>query len=347
MKKLSSRQKNILFIIEKVPGCAISEIQKKLDNPISRITLNRDLSRLVELHCLQKIGKGRAIHYRIHPSYQIIFPVDVDAYFAKETDERFGYSNFNFDVFNFLKSIDLFTSQEEQVLQKLQKEYLQSIKSLSPTLLKKEWERYTIELSWKSAQIEGNTYSILETEALFIEKIEAKNHTKEEAIMLLNHKTTLEFIRNNVSQFKKISVPLLEHIHLLLTKDLNAAQNIRKSGVGITGSFYKPLDNHYQIRESLELMCQCINEKKNIYEKALLAVLLISYIQPFEDGNKRTGRLVANGLLMNGNTCPLSYRSVSDINYKKALLLFYEQNNLHAFKMLFWDQAKFAVNQYF
>ena len=45
--------------------------------------------------------------------------------------------------------------------------------------------------------------------------------------------------------------------------------------------------------------------------------------------------------------CPLSFRSVEADDYRAALLLFYEQNNLSAFKRIFIEQAEFAVNEYF
>jgi Fic family protein len=76
-------------------------------------------------------------------------------------------------------------------------------------------------------------------------------------------------------------------------------------------------------------------------------VLFISYIQPFEDGNKRTGRITGNGILIENGYCPLSYRSVKPVDYKKAMILFYEQNNLAAYKKLFIEQFAFAVNKYF
>ena len=67
----------------------------------------------------------------------------------------------------------------------------------------------------------------------------------------------------------------------------------RRRFSAVTGTAYKPLDNAHQIRDNLQLMCELINAKQNGFEKALLAITLISYIQPFEDGNKRTGRIMA------------------------------------------------------
>ena len=94
-------------------------------------------------------------------------------------------------------------------------------------------------------------------------------------------------------------------------------------------------------------MCDLINTKENIFEKALLALLLVSYIQPFMDGNKRTARILSNAILINYQYCPISFRTVDAIEYKKAMLLFYEQNNVSRFKEIFITQFEFAVQTYF
>ena len=86
---------------------------------------------------------------------------------------------------------------------------------------------------------------------------------------------------------------------------------------------------------------------RNIFEKALLTLVLLSYIQAFSDGNKRTARITSNAILIANGYCPLSFRSVDSIDYKKAMLIFYEQNNLYAFKQIFIDQFEFAVREYF
>ena len=94
-------------------------------------------------------------------------------------------------------------------------------------------------------------------------------------------------------------------------------------------------------------MISLINEKEFFFEKSFLALLLISYIQPFEDGNKRTSRILGNALLLANDYCPLSYRSVDEVEYKKGVLLFYEQNSAFYFKQLFLDQFRQAIKRYF
>ena len=165
--------------------------------------------------------------------------------------------------------------------------------------------------------------------------------------MLLNHKKALDYILENKDIGVFLTIRDIEDIHSILIKDLDVERNLRRRSIGITGTNYSPLDNEHQIREALQLMCDTVNSKENAFEKALLALLLISYIQPFEDGNKRTARIVSNALLTNHRICPLSFRTVNPFEYKKALLIFYEQNNLFNFKKIFIDQYKFAIKTYF
>ena len=165
--------------------------------------------------------------------------------------------------------------------------------------------------------------------------------------MLLNHKEALDFVIEHDDYLNPLTVSKIEDIHSILTKELAVEMNLRKRRVGISGTNYKPLDNEFQILEALSNTCDLINNKESIFEKALLALVLISYIQPFMDGNKRTARILSNAILMNYNYCPLSFRTVDSIDYKKAMLLFYEQNNISNFKAIFINQFEFAVRTYF
>ena len=208
-------------------------------------------------------------------------------------------------------------------------------------------ERLGIDLSWKSSQIEGNTYSLLETERLLRESKTADGKTKEEAVMLLNHKDALRFILDNPNYLERLSINHIEDIHTLLTKELSVDKGIRHRRVGITGTNYHPLDNEFQIREAMNDTCELINGKSDVFEKALLALVLLSYIQAFSDGNKRTARITSNAILIANGYCPLSFRTVDSVDYKMAMLIFYEQNNIYAFKQIFMQQFEFAVSEYF
>jgi Fic family protein len=164
---------------------------------------------------------------------------------------------------------------------------------------------------------------------------------------VIKKKDLLDFVLDVPDCLKELSVHRIEDIHSILTKELGDDRNIRSRRVGITGTNYRPLDNEFQIREALEDMCVLVNEKVNVFEKAFLALVLLSYIQAFVDGNKRTARITSNAILIANGYCPISFRTVDSIDYKKAMLMFYEQNNIAAFKRIFIEQFLFAVKTYF
>ena len=275
-------------------------------------------------------------------------PLDLATYFDKNIDEREVQESFNFDLIrDVLPKVEIFTKEELEVLNAAQMEFEKNTEGMTELEYRKEMERLGVDLSWKSSQIEGNTYSLLETERLLKDKQTASGKTQEEAIMLLNHKDALDFVLDIPDYLKELSVHRIEDIHSILTKELEVDRNIRHRRVGITGTNYRPLDNEFQIREALEDTCTLVNGKDNVFEKALLTLVLLSYIQAFVDGNKRTARITSNAVLVANGYCPISFRTVDSIDYKKALLMFYEQNNIAAFKKIFIEQFLFAVKTYF
>lgn len=330
------------------PASSRKEIAAGIASTVSEATLKRAIAECISNGNIASSGKARTTNYSLTPQAFLTMTYDLDTYFAKEIDEREIQKEFNFDLIRgILPKVTLFTEDELMSLNLLQSQFSHKISLLSQVEYDKEMERLGIDLSWKSSQIEGNTYTLLETERLLKERQEAKGKSREEAIMLLNHKDALKFILQEPDYLMPLTLSHIEDIHSLLIKDLGVSRNIRIHRVGIIGTNYRPIDNEFQIREALRDMCDLINSKDNIFEKALLALVLISYIQPFVDGNKRTARITSNALLIANNYCPISFRSVDSLDYKKAMLLFYEQNSISAFKQIFIDQFRFAVEQYF
>lgn len=330
------------------PQSSSTEIFEGIGQIAAYATVRRDLAKLVDDGVLLLVGKGKSSRYMLSPAYELFQPIALNAYFGKEIDERQIHESYNFDLIEkTLSGVALFTRSEITYLDARQKVFAENLSKLSAAQYRKEMERLGVDLSWKSSQIEGNTYSLLETERLLLEKETAAGKSKDEAVMLLNHKDALDFILDNPDYLSELTVAKIETIHSILVKELAVDRNIRTRRVGITGTNYRPLDNEFQIREALEQTCRLINDKTCVFEKALLILLLISYIQPFNDGNKRTARIVGNAMLIANGYCPLSFRTVDSIEYKKAMLLFYERNNISAFKQIFIEQFAFAVDTYF
>ncbi len=344
---MNERQKQIIIFAKENKSFKNKDLVAFFNDQYSRETITRDLSFLYEQNLLDKKGAGAFVSYSLSKASKILEEIDVEQYFSKNYEQREIKEDFNFEIFETLEN-EIFSKEEKEKIDKLQSDFIKNFSKYdSQTLINKEFERIMIEFSWKSSAIEGNTYSLLSTEALIKENVEGKGKSKEETQMILNHKDAFNETIQNKERFIKLDYHDIEYIHSVLTKGLGVTKNIRNIGVGITGTKYRPLNNSFQLKEVLQKMINLINKKESFLEKAFLAVILVSYIQAFEDGNKRTARMFSNAILLAHNSIPLSYRIVDIEEYKKASLLFYELNNISYFKKIFIEQFEDAVKNYF
>jgi len=343
-----SRKNEIIRAVHLLGPAGISDIFKHLQRrgeDVSLVTARRDVQRLVADKRLSILGAGRGTKYSLTPYGMLTDEVDANGYCALEPDIRYGQSFYNFEILQAL-DFDPFTTEEKTKLEEATAVYKKRVDNLSDTIRKKELERFIIELSWKSSKIEGSTYALLDTERLIHDAVEAPGHSHAEALMILNHKKAFDYIIGNVKQFALVQRKDIEDVHKLLVTDLGVTHNLRKNPVGVIGSRYTPLDNEHQIAEAIDVLSESVNMAKDARTKALFLIAGIGYIQPFEDGNKRTSRLMTNAVLLAHGMPPLSYRSVSEEEYREATLVFYELNSLVPLKKLFIEQYVFAANNY-
>src|SRR3989344_8337678 len=349
MKKIAKKQLQILGLFLEFGSLSSSKVHElltqKLAEDISLVTVKRELAQTVNANLIQPSGGGRARVYTITTRGRVFADIDARSYCAVEPDHRYGLKQFNFELLPSLPS-DVFTSDELTILEHATQTYHKRTTDLPPAIMKKELERLMIELSWKSSKIEGNTYTLLDTERLLLENKEAPGHSASEARMILNHKNAFNFIHDNKTEFKNITLANLEKLHTILVEDLSIGFGLRNKLVGVVGSKYRPLDNGHQIKEAVEALIDAVRKAGAPEAKALIALSGISYVQPFEDGNKRTSRLMANALLLAHDRAPLSYRSVDKDGYREAMLVFYEINSIVPIKNIFVDQYEFAAKNY-
>ena len=348
MKSISANQQEILKIFLENGSLSSSFVHEKIvsrGKVVSLVTIKRELSQLKSAELLLSRGAGRGVKYEISSSGRLYTDIDAHQYNLVEPDKRYGQKSFNFDLFDSVGN-ELFIEENINDMDKATAAYHSRINDTSPAVKEKELERFVIELSWKSSKIEGNTYTLLDTEKLILEGKEAPGHDKKEAQMILNHKEAFKFIRSNAEKFKVLTRSGVEEVHKILVKDLNVNIGLRSKAVGVTGSIYRPLDNSHQILEAVEKLCSAVSKIESSYGKSFLTLLGLSYIQPFEDGNKRTSRLMANAILLAHDCAPLSYRSVDEDAYREAVLVFYELNSCVPFRRIFVEQYKFSAENY-
>ncbi len=343
---ITKRQQQILIAfltgIDSLPGLlglpAFIEVTER--------TLQRDISDMVERRLVQKYGEARAVTYTVENKARFNLALSkekLEEYFANE--DRAGIS-YDFSRLGALGSTELFSGLERKELEEYNKVFYDKLQTASRDIVRRERERITIELSWKSSLIEGNTYTLLETESLIKDGIPATGKSKDETTMVLNHKKALDFSEENRDLFGgELTIQAVIELHKILADGI-IDSGLRERLIGITGSAYRPLDNKFQVEEELKRLCEVINEKQSVFEKALLAFTYICYIQPFNDGNKRTARILANAILYSNDSFPLSLRTVDVNTYRLAILAFYELGILGNAKKVFIEQAKFAAENY-
>lgn len=213
----------------------------------------------------------------------------------------------------------------------------QTFKSIAPperafapkSISAKELEYLTIELSWESSALEGNSYTLLDTQLLLSEGLKAKNRTEFETQMILNHKNAISFIVEHKDLFSDaITFRTVEELHRIIGYNLGINSGVRKRVVKISASNYTPPSSPHQLREYADKILGIINRTSNPYTKALLVLALVPYLQTFEDGNKRTGRMLANAILISTIGTGFSLRTVSARELALAYLSFYEFNSI-------------------
>ena len=207
----------IVDYVKNHPNCSSKQIHEGIAQEGSYATVKRSIQILLSDNLIVALGKGKGTKYEISRSYELLIPIEPDKYFQKEIDEREIKTDFNLNLISDqLKGISLFTDQEHAFLDQLQSTFRKNTEGLAPQEFKREFERLAIDLSWKSSQIEGNTYSLLETERLLKEQETASGKTKDEATMLLNHKAALDFILEHLNYIQPLSLAGIEDMHSLL-----------------------------------------------------------------------------------------------------------------------------------
>ncbi len=168
----------ILDLLRHTAPVSSKVIHESLDKSIGYATIKRAISKLLADRLIATKGKGKSTVYFLSPVYSLLRPISTDQYFRNEIDDREIISGFNQTLISeVLPLVSIFTSTEMKFLEGLQNIFEKNKSDLSEAEYKSEFERLAIDLSWKSSQIEGNTYSLLETERLLREHETASGKT--------------------------------------------------------------------------------------------------------------------------------------------------------------------------
>ena len=206
------------------------------------------------------------------------------------------------------------------------------------TYARRIYSRLLIDLSWNSSRLEGNTYSLLETERLLELGEAAEGKDALEAQMILNHKAAIELLVEQADEIGFNRFTIL-NLHGLLADNLLAdplaGGRLRRIAVGIDGTVYHPLEVPQLIDECFETILDTASAIADPFEQSFFALVHLAYLQAFEDVNKRVSRLAANIPLVRENLCPLSFVDVPERAYIDGVLGVYELNRVELLRDVF------------
>jgi hypothetical protein len=199
-------------------------------------------------------------------------------------------------------------------------------------------DRLLIDLSWASSRLEGNTYSLLETERLIRAGDAATGKDAKETQMILNHKSAIELLVNDAEEIG-VNRYTVCNLHAMLAENLlddpDEGGRLRHQPVAVAGTTYLPTAIPQLIEEMFELVLVKARAIRNPFEQAFFLMVQMPYLQPFVDVNKRTSRLAANIPLIKRNLVPLSFIDVPSNAYTEGLSGVYERNRIELIRDVF------------
>ena len=341
----------IVNIVAQFPdGAPLSKILESLTIPISRRNVQHRLVFLVKNGLLHADGKARARLYKLplkevqgrfeaYNAYAIPLSPEAEKIQKQvmqpiQARTPIGYNIPFLDEYR--PNVTYYLS--ESIRRKLFEMGKPDREQPAGIYAKKIHGRLLIDLSWNSSRLEGNTYSLLETERLFELSQMAKGKDLREARMILNHKDAIEFLIDIASDMG-VNRSIILNLHALLSNDLmadlEACGRLRSIAVGIEKSVYQPLTIPQKIQELFQQIVDTARAIKNPFEQAFFLMVHLPYLQPFEDVNKRVSRLAANIPLIQNNLCPLSFVDVPQQTYVNGLLGVYESNRIELLRDVF------------
>ena len=184
-------------------------------------------------------------------------------------------------------------------------------------------EEISLEWTYNSNAIEGNTLSLNETRVVLQQGITIGGKTLREHFETINHQKAIDWLTDRVNQKQSLTVKDILHLHFLIMSGIadDFAGVIRTGRVRITGANFIP-PNPLKVPELLDELIEWViqnPQKLGIVELISVFHHRFVWIHPFFDGNGRTARLVMNLLLMQWGFPPVIILKVDRMKYYRAL----------------------------
>ena len=351
-------------------GFGLEELLRQAPPGTARRTLQRRLATLIAHQRIQTVGAGRGLRYRLASSSTSAAPVVRQPTLAYGLGEAYGPLSPEGAAVRALvrqprqlrqlvayqiEFLEAYQPNRTYYLQDALRSQLHTMgrspaqQAPAGTFARDILARLTVDLSWASSRLEGNTYSRLDTERLVAFGEAANGKDALETQMILNHKAAIEFLVGDPAQ-AAITRETVIALHALLSDGLmadpSASGALRLRAVEIGGSVYLPLAVPQKLAELFGIVLVMATEIIDPFEQAFFLMVHIPYLQPFEDVNKRVSRLAANIPIIRHNLAPLSFIDVPQDAYAEAMLGIYEQNRVELLRDVFLWAYERSCRQY-
>ena len=351
-------------------GIGIDALLQSIGDSLQRRSLQRRLATLIKQGRVQMFGESRAVRYRRTPcnitasiqedvnasdqvSAEVYVPTspegeEIKAYVrqARQLRPPVGYK---------LAFLEQYHPNQTAYLPQGLRDQLHALgrspaeQTPAGTFARDILNRLLIDLSWASSQLEGNTYSRLDTERLIEFGQAAEGKGALETQMILNHKDAIEYLVHD-PEHANLTTATIIALHAFLSDGLmadpTACGRIRNRAVEIGGSVYLPVALPQRLEELFGIVIQMAAEIHDPFEQAFFLMVHLPYLQPFEDVNKRVSRLAANIPFIRHNLCPLSFIDVPKQAYVDAMIGVYELNRVELLRDVFVWAYERSCQQY-
>ena len=239
----------------------------------------------------------------------------------------------------------IFNKEQIEKIEEIKVEYREIMKKLTKKQIQDILDRFTVNFTYESNAIEGNSLTLKDVTLILGEKIVPKNKDLREVYETKNTREANELLFSNKI---KISIKDIIKLHSILVKDTGVEFGFKRLPNYIVMRNLKTTPPEKVEKEMKKLIDWYDKNKEKIYALKLATEFHARFekIHPFEDGNGRTGRILLNAILLENNYPPLIIRKTSRIAYFSSLEAF---DKLHKPKLerFLIEKFKKTFNNFF
>ncbi len=265
---------------------------------------------------------------------------EVKEYFLKKQIE--SYQKYALKTY---KKDSIFTEEQIKKLESIRVEYKKIIKSLTKKQIKDILDRFTINFTYESNAIEGNSLTLKEVTLILGENIVPKDKDLREVYEARNTREANKLLFNN-----KIKINIKDIIKLqdIIVKDIEVQTEFKKIPNFLVMRNLKTTAPE-KVEKEINKLIKWYDKNKYIIHPLRLATEFhakFERIHPFEDGNGRTGRVLLNAILLEHNHPPLIIRKTTRVAYFSSLEAF-DKGHKDKLERFLLEKFKKTFNNFF